>query len=79
MVEANGEGSDEEMDDDALLAELDGMDEESKGEPAAKKPNVNAKEVAEPDEDIYELESYYHDKGDMCSVFVMEHEIEYLN
>ena len=67
------------MDDDALLAELDGMDEESKGEPAAKKPIVNAKEVPDSDEDIYELESDYHDKGDMCSVFVMEHEIEYLN
>ena len=66
------------MDDDALLAELDGMDEESKGEPAARKP-INAKEVADSDEDIYELESDYHDKGDMCSVFVMEHEIEYLN
>jgi len=67
------------MDDDALLAELDGMDEESKGEPIAKKPIVTAKEVAEPDEDIYELESYYHDKDDMISsVGVMEHEIEYL-
>lgn len=74
------------MDDDALLAELNGMDEEFKGEPVAKKPIVNAKkpivnakEVADSDEDIYELESDYHDKGDMCSVFVMEHEIEYLN
>jgi len=66
------------MDDDALLAELDGMDEEFKGAPAAKKPTGTAK-IEEADEDIYELESYYHDKGDMCSVFVMEHEIEYLN
>jgi hypothetical protein len=84
LIEFNGEGSDEEMDDDALMAELDGMDEEFKGEPSAKKPGItksaNAVQAAEePEEDIYELESYYHDKGDMCSVSVMEHEIEYLN
>ena len=29
------------MDDDALLAELDGMDEESKGELVARKPIAN--------------------------------------
>ena len=84
LIEFNGEVSDGEMDDDALLAELDGMDEEFKGEPPAKKP-ANTKpantitQSEEPEEDIYELESYYHDKGDMCSVTVMEHEIEYLN
>lgn len=37
LIELNGGGSDEEMDDDALLAELDGMDEEYKGEPATQK------------------------------------------
>lgn len=37
LIELNGGGSDEEMDDDALLAELDGLDEEYKGEPATQK------------------------------------------
>ena len=27
---------------------------------------------------MYELEGNYHDKSDMCSVTVMDHEIEYL-
>lgn len=67
------------MNDDALLAELDGFDEETKEVPNSK-PILSSKPAAdeEPEEDIYEIESTYHDKNDMCSVAVMEHEIQFL-
>lgn len=39
-------GSDDEMDDDALLAELDGFDEEVKGAPPKNKPANKMEAIA---------------------------------
>ena len=42
------------------------------------KSQVSKVVEAEPEQDIIELEEYYHEADPMCAISVIEHEISYL-
>jgi hypothetical protein len=42
------------------------------------KSKVSKVVEAEPEQDIIELEEYYHEADPMCAISVIEHEISYL-